>query len=73
MEAMRLQTFYLVNVHLGKKQYKSVNQLMPFAWDEETKNRIKYGTETAEMTDEDWEALDSKYPVGKLKKKEKNG
>jgi len=33
MEDMRLQTFYLVNVHLGKNGYKSLEQMMPFDWD----------------------------------------
>ena len=34
MEVMRLQTLYLINIHLQRKdQVRSVESLIPFTWD----------------------------------------
>jgi hypothetical protein len=62
MERMRMQTFYLVNVHLGDKQVKTFEALMPFDWDTKApklKDKI--------LTEEDWLKLDAKFSVGNNK------
>jgi hypothetical protein len=40
-EVMRLQTFFLLNIQLAKKdKIKEVQKLMPFPWDKEKINNV---------------------------------
>lgn len=50
LEKMRLQTLYLINVHLDKKdKITDVRKLMPFAWDQ---------VQVHIPTQDDWEKFD---------------
>jgi hypothetical protein len=64
MERMRIQTMSLINIQLAKKdRIKKLSDFMPFEWDIVDKQ----DAEAAEMTEEDWQALDNNFPGNKLK------
>jgi hypothetical protein len=64
MERMRIQTMSLINIQLAKKdRIKKLSDFMPFEWDIVDKQ----DAEAAEMTEEDWQALDDNFPGNKLK------
>jgi hypothetical protein len=53
---MRLQTFYLLNIQLDQEsRYNSLEEMMPFEWDEIEEKKI------LQLTEEDWIALDKKF------------
>ena len=67
MERMRIQTFYLMNIQIDKKdRFKTVQKMMPFEWD---KDIAKQGQEEQPPTEEDWERFDT-LGGGGIKKKE---
>ena len=54
-ESMRLQTLYLINIQLERKdRYKHPEKLMPFEWDQKIKSEI------TRFTDEEGKRLDAK-------------
>jgi hypothetical protein len=61
LEVLRLQTLYLINVHLGKKGIKSVKKLWTYEW-ESKDNKV---TDNKPFTKEDAERLQKLFPVGK--------
>ena len=67
MERMRMQTFYLLNIQIEKKnRFKSVGSMMPFEWDVKDKQAVD---DTREPTEEEWEHYDTIGASG-IKKKE---
>jgi hypothetical protein len=60
MERMRLQTFILMKPHL-KNQDTPLTRFMPFEWDRD--KVVKQDTDAKPMTEEDWEALDKRFPT----------
>jgi len=60
---MRLQTLYLINIQIDKKdRIKEPSKLMPFSWDKENIKAI----EVEVPTTKEWSELDEK--LSKLKR-----